>query len=116
MNACKSGLRRLTYRKTYSKSRVSQPDLTDNNSTDKSKTDRYERPKTTYTQHSSGSRLPNRPTTPGPYLSDRNLTAGLYSPAKRPTTPGPFSRDSWKRTNQKFNYARILGSSNETYI
>lgn len=126
MNACKSGLRRLTYRKTYSKSRVTttppdndsnhHQDSNNKSSGDKSKLS-SERPKTTYTQHSSGSRLPNRPTTPGPYLSDRNLTAGLYSPVKRPTTPGPFSRDSWKRTNQKFNYARILGSSShETFI
>ena len=141
MNACKSGLRRLTYRKTYSRSRsgttepaesCSQDDNNNNNdhsrknytsSLDSGGSSRevdslaakLSSSSITYTQHSSGSRLPNRPTTPGPYLGmDPHATAGLY---KRPTTPGPFSRHSWKRTNQKFNYAKFLNYSNhETYV
>jgi hypothetical protein len=134
MNACKSGLRRLTYRKTYSRSRsgtTEPPDSPDSNNNNNigSKNTNYGRleiepdmspsscgsSSITYTQHSSGSRLPNRPTTPGPYLGlDHHTSTALY---KRPTTPGPFSRQSWKRTNQKFNYAKFLNYSNhETYV
>ena len=121
MNACKSGLRRLTYRKTYSRTRSTtlEPEQ-DNNNNSSNRTEALDKPKTTYTQLSSGTRLPSRPTTPGPYLTatpDRTLTSGLYSKIKRPTTPGPFTRDSWKRTNQKFNYNKILNcSGHETYV
>ena len=133
MNACKSGLRRLTYRKTYSRSRSGTVEPTDNNDNyDRNNNDNSRGSKNrnnslegepqltsssiTYTQHSSGSRLPNRPTTPGPYmgLDGPASAAALY---KRPTTPGPFSRQSWKRTNQKFNYSKFLNYSNhETYV
>jgi hypothetical protein len=133
MNACKSGLRRLTYRKTYSRSRSGtteptdcNPDTNNNNSSSKNYSNSLESSEAepvktssssssiTYTQHSSGSRLPNRPTTPGPYLGADPHTSSLY---KRPTTPGPFSRQSWKRTNQKFNYAKFVSySGHETYV
>jgi len=131
MNACKSGLRRLTYRKTYSRTRSvtqepsEQHQDNNNNSNRVESTADLKAPKTTYTQLSSGTRLPSRPTTPGPYLSstsstDRSLSSGgLYSKMKaRPTTPGPFTRDSWKRTNQKFNYNKIINncSGHETYV
>jgi hypothetical protein len=136
MNACKSGLRRLANRKANSRSRsgTAEPGENggpDNNNNDNSSSSKNynnssslesESPQQlltgsdiTYTQHSSGSRLPNRPTTPGPYLGlEQSSMAGLY---KRPTTPGPFSRQSWKRTNQKFNYSKFLNySKHETYV
>ena len=117
MNACKSGLRRLTYRKTYSRSRSGPNEFDQDKNNNSSEKGTDERPKTTYTTMNSGSRLPNRPTTPGPYLSsDSNLASSLYA-MKRPTTPGPFSRDSWKRTNQRFNYTKILHcTGRETYL
>lgn len=117
-----TGLRRNTYRKTYSRQR-SDP-LTKEVEKEKSpearsKTqpvsltkDRAEIPTSSrysasvqYTQ----STTPHRPTTPGPYLG-----------IDRPITPGPYSglsRESWKRTNQKFSYAKFLNySSRETYL
>ena len=116
INSCKSGLRRLTYRKTYSRtksnkdlengerngdtgSRSSQPrDCQSPISTyDKSSSMQQ------YSQLSSGTRIPHRPTTPGPYLGmDRPMSPAL----DRPTTPGPFTRESWKRTNHKYNHSR----------
>lgn len=117
MNACKSGLRRLTYRKTYSRTRSCshEKDQDNNNNTSPDKPADYG--PIVYTQLSSGTRLPNRPTTPGPYLnSDRSFSSEMHR-LKRPTTPGPFSRDSWKRTNQRFNYSRILNcSGHETFV
>ena len=78
--------------------------------------DKYSSP-TKYTQLSSGNRLPNRPTTPGPYFGiDRPVTPGPYI-AKRPNTPGPFTRESWKRTNQKFNYTKFNKyGTHETFV
>eukprot|EP00091_Calanus_sinicus_P004970 TRINITY_DN15331_c0_g1_i1.p1 TRINITY_DN15331_c0_g1~~TRINITY_DN15331_c0_g1_i1.p1 ORF type:complete len:465 (-),score=74.36 TRINITY_DN15331_c0_g1_i1:349-1743(-) len=89
LNACKNDLRRLTYRKTYTRTRSSppQPDQEKNNKpSNNGKTnedssnasDKYSAP-TRYTQLSSGNRLPNRPTTPGPYFG-----------IDRPVTPGPY--------------------------
>ena len=117
MNACKSGLRRLTYRKTYSRSRSGPNEIDQDKNNNFSEKERDASPKTTYTTMSSGSRLPNRPTTPGPYLSSNSsLGSSLYT-MKRPTTPGPFTRDSWKRTNQRFNYTKILHcTGRETYL
>jgi hypothetical protein len=118
-----TGLRRNTYRKTYSRQR-SDP-LTKEVEKEKtpearSKTqpvslareERVEMPTSSrysasvkYTQ----STTPHRPTTPGPYMG-----------IDRPITPGPYSglsRESWKRTNQKFSYAKFLNySSRETYL
>jgi len=83
-----------------------------------------------YTKYSSGSRIPNRPTTPGPYLDRLTMETGdmsthamgsvtstsSYVP-HRPTTPGPFTRQDWKRTNKKFNYGAVNKySSRETFV
>jgi len=127
LNACKNDLRRLTYRKTYTRTRSSppEPDQDKNNKSAKNgqadevkdkTSDKYSSP-TKYTQLSSGNRLPNRPTTPGPYFGiDRPVTPGPYI-AKRPNTPGPFTRESWKRTNQKFNYTKFNKyGTHETFV
>ena len=82
-----------------------------------------------YTKYSSGSRIPNRPTTPGPYLDRLTqetkerpmsphamVTTSSYTP-HRPTTPGPFTRQDWKRTNKKFNYGAVSKyCSRETFV
>ena len=137
--ACKSGLRRLTYRKTYTRTR-SHP-LEDGQEEEakartKSVAESPERgavrsPEraTSYTTGSSGSRIPNRPTTPGPYFGvDRPVTPGPYRPfSPTPTSPSSRSsavtspsiaRQSWKRTNQKFNYtaARYKYGTHETFV
>eukprot|EP00092_Neocalanus_flemingeri_P024412 GFUD01026468.1.p1 GENE.GFUD01026468.1~~GFUD01026468.1.p1 ORF type:complete len:1011 (+),score=220.73 GFUD01026468.1:495-3527(+) len=129
LNACKNDLRRLTYRKTYSRTRsvTVEPDLEKKNKSTENgmlqthegssnASDKYASP-TRYTQVSSGSRLPNRPTTPGPYFGiDRPVTPGPYL-SKRPNTPGPFARESWKRTNQKFNYTKFNKyGTHETFV
>lgn len=127
LNACKNDLRRLTYRKTYTRTRSSPPQADqdkNNKSSENGEThedssnasDKYSAP-TRYTQLSSGNRLPNRPTTPGPYFGiDRPVTPGPYI-SKRPNTPGPFTRESWKRTNQKFNYTKFNKyGTHETFV
>jgi len=129
LNACKNDLRRLTYRKTYTRTRSStaEPDQDKKNKSGENgqmqsnegssnANDKYASP-TRYTQLTSGSRLPNRPTTPGPYFGiDRPVTPGPYL-SKRPNTPGPFTRESWKRTNQKFNYTKFNKyGTHETFV
>jgi len=127
LNACKNDLRRLTYRKTYTRTRSSPPEPDQDKKNNPSKngqtnedisnaSDKYSSA-TRYTQLSSGNRLPNRPTTPGPYFGiDRPVTPGPYI-AKRPNTPGPFTRESWKRTNQKFNYTKFNKyGTHETFV
>ena len=130
--ACKSGLRRLTYRKTYTRTRshpleegqeeegkqVAKPD--DARSPERGDVTSTERA-TRYTTGSSGSRIPNRPTTPGPYFGvDRPKTPGPYRPFS--PTPGAsitspsMARESWKRTNQKFNYSRYKYGTHETFV
>ena len=122
LNACKNDIKKLTYRKMYMRSR-SDHDRMKSKSVEKEKEDSYsttaevstEEP--VYTKYSSGSRIPNRPTTPGPYL-EKYTSSSPYIP-KRPTTPGLFARESWKRTNQKFNYAHITSKysgHHETFV
>ena len=121
--ACKNDIKKLTYRKMYMRSR-SDHDRMKSKSVEKEKEESYagevsesgDTP--VYTKYSSGSRIPNRPTTPGPYL-EKYTTSTSSSPyiPKRPTTPGLFSRESWKRTNHKFNYAHISKySGHETFV
>jgi len=122
LNSCKSGFRRLTYRKTYSRTKSGNKEVENQErngeSLQKSSQARESREATFeknlptnydknltkhYTQMSSGTRVPHRPTTPGPYLgTERPTSPGV----ERPITPGPFTRESWKRTNHKYNYSR----------
>jgi len=123
LNACKSDLRRLSYRKTYTRTRSSPPEpdkekkSMENGQTCEDSKSNNSSSQTRYTQLTSGSRLPNRPTTPGPYFGmDRPVTPGPYI-GKRPNTPGPFTRESWKRTNQKFNYTKFNKfGKHETFV
>jgi len=123
LNACKSDLRRLSYRKTYTRTRSSPPEpdkekkSMENGETCEDSKSINSSSQTRYTQLTSGSRLPNRPTTPGPYFGmDRPVTPGPYI-GKRPNTPGPFTRESWKRTNQKFNYTKFNKfGKHETFV
>jgi len=129
--ACKSGLRRLTYRKTYTRTRshpLEEGQEEDSKQSTKSVAQSPERGDlaateraTRYTTGSSGSRIPNRPTTPGPYFGvDRPKTPGPYRPFS--PTPGAsitspsIARESWKRTNQKFNYSRYKYGTHETFV
>ena len=137
--ACKSGLRRLTYRKTYTRTRshpLEDGQEEEGKARTKSVAESPERgavrpPEraTSYTTGSSGSRIPNRPTTPGPYFGvERPVTPGPYRPfSPTPTSPSSRSpavtspamaRQSWKRTNQKFNYtaARYKYGTHETFV
>jgi len=129
--ACKSGLRRLTYRKTYTRTRshpLEEGQEDESKQSTKSVAQSPERGDvaateraTRYTTGSSGSRIPNRPTTPGPYFGvDRPKTPGPYRPFS--PTPGAsitspsIARESWKRTNQKFNYSRYKYGTHETFV
>ena len=120
LNACKNDIKKLTYRKIYMRTR-SDNDRTKSKSVEKEAEEREKETQereagreSVYTKYSSGSRIPNRPTTPGPYLSQ---TESSYTPHSRPTTPGPFTRESWKRTNKKFNYTHLNKySSHETFV
>jgi len=129
--ACKSGLRRLTYRKTYTRTRshpLEEGQEDESKQSTKSVAQSPERGDvasteraTRYTTGSSGSRIPNRPTTPGPYFGvDRPKTPGPYRPFS--PTPGAsitspsLGRESWKRTNQKFNYSRYKYGTHETFV
>ena len=133
LNACKNDIKKLTYRKIYMRTKSDQVDRTKSKSAEKDiETVRNEGgqesgsgSEAVYTKYSSGSRIPNRPTTPGPYL-DRltmesphtmsSVTTSSYIP-HRPTTPGPFTRQDWKRTNKKFNYGAVNKySSRETFV
>ena len=121
LNACKNDIKKLTYRKMYMRSR-SDHDRMKSKSVEKDKEESYASEVSVsgdtpvYTKYSSGSRIPNRPTTPGPYLEKYTTTTSLHS-NKRPTTPGLFTRESWKRTNQKFNYSHISKySGHETFV
>ena len=121
LNACKNDIKKLTYRKMYMRSR-SDHDRMKSKSVEKEKEDSYSKngdvstEEPVYTKYSSGSRIPNRPTTPGPYL-EKYTSSSPYIP-RRPTTPGLFARESWKRTNQKFNYAHINSkyTGHETFV
>jgi len=125
--ACKSGLRRLTYRKIYSRTRSNpleegQEEETKSRPKSGSSTMSPQAPDraTRYITVNSGSRIPNRPTTPGPYFGvDRGLSPGPhrpYTPTPGPTSPS-ISRESWKRTNQKFNYSRYSKyGTHETFV
>merc|ERR1719422_2244211 len=100
--------KKLTYRKIYMRSR-SDHDRTKSKSVENDHEDSEIQNRdspSVYTKYSSGSRIPNRPTTPGPYLERAVANPSPYIP-KRPTTPGPFTRESWKRTNKKFNYTHL---------
>ena len=133
LNACKNDIKKLTYRKIYMRTKSDQVDRTKSKSAEKDiETVRNgggqesgSGSEAVYTKYSSGSRIPNRPTTPGPYL-DRltmesphtmsSVTTSSYIP-HRPTTPGPFTRQDWKRTNKKFNYGAVNKySSRETFV
>jgi len=118
LNACKNDIKKLTYRKIYMRSR-SDHDRTKSKSVENDHEDSEIQNRdspSVYTKYSSGSRIPNRPTTPGPYLERAVANPSPYIP-KRPTTPGPFTRESWKRTNKKFNYTHLNKySTHETFV
>ena len=130
LNACKNDLKRLTYRKTYSRTRsdkdldkkikaVEKAEIGNAGDTASGAAgSKKATVATQYTQLSTGHRIPNRPTTPGPYFGmERAVTPGPAYSSKRPTTPGPFTRESWKRTNQKFNYGKHSKYGNhETFV
>ena len=139
LNACKNDIKKLTYRKIYARTKSDQVDRTKSKSAEKDM--EAERSlmrnggqdssgsEAVYTKYSSGSRIPNRPTTPGPYLDRLTqetkerpmsphamVTTSSYTP-HRPTTPGPFTRQDWKRTNKKFNYGAVSKyCSRETFV
>ena len=143
LNACKNDIKKLTYRKIYMRTKSDQ-DRTKSKSAEKDVEEKSlaacagdsSGSESVYTKYSSGSRIPNRPTTPGPYLerlerltqdTERPLSPapgrggrpGVTSPyiPHRPTTPGPFTRQDWKRTNKKFNYTALNKySSHETFV
>ena len=125
LNACKNDIKKLTYRKIYMRSR-SDHDRGKAKSVEKEQDNvengvrnGTESPNNVYTKYSSGSKIPNRPTTPGPYLERAAAAISNTSPyiPQRPTTPGPFTRESWKRTNKKFNYTHLNKySSHETFV
>ena len=145
LNACKNDIKKLTYRKIYSRTKSDQVDRTKSKSAEKDMeaergvmrvSGQDSGSEAVYTKYSSGSRIPNRPTTPGPYLDrltketgdtgrpmsphamgpSTSVTTSSYIP-HRPTTPGPFTRQDWKRTNKKFNYGAVNKySSRETFV
>ena len=120
--ACKSGLRRLTYRKTYTRTRShpleeghEEPVVPAKAHSPERGTERATR----YTTGSSGSRIPNRPTTPGPYFGvERPVTPGPYRPfSPTPSLTSPaISRTSWKSSSQKFQYSRYKYGNRETFV
>ena len=137
--ACKSGLKRLTYRKTYARTRSHplEEGLEDEAKTrTKSSAHSPERGSTVsatdratrYTTSSSGSRIPNRPTTPGPYYgTERPVTPGPYRPFS--PTPGSsissitspsLNRQNWKSSSQKYTrntYSpRFKYGTHETFV
>ena len=123
LNACKNDIKKLTYRKIYMRTRSSDQDRiksksveTDHEDGEKNGQDSLSS-SSVYTKYSSGSRIPNRPTTPGPYLTTSSSSDRSPYIPNRPTTPGPFTRESWKRTNKKFNYTHLNKySSHETFV
>ena len=138
LNACKNDIKKLTYRKIYMRTKSDQVDRTKSKSAEKDIEavrnggghESGSGSEAVYTKYSSGSRIPNRPTTPGPYLDRLTMETGdmsthamgsvtstsSYVP-HRPTTPGPFTRQDWKRTNKKFNYGAVNKySSRETFV
>ena len=123
LNACKNDIKKLTYRKIYMRSKSDTKSKSVEKETEMENGFVNGESSSVYTKYSSGSRIPNRPTTPGPYLdrvtSSTTASSSVTSPyiPKRPTTPGPFARESWRKTNKKFNYTHINKYSNhETFV
>ena len=125
LNACKNDIKKLTYRKIYMRTRSSDQDRIKSKSVETDHEDGDQKngqdsslsSSSVYTKYSSGSRIPNRPTTPGPYLTTSSSSDRSPYIPNRPTTPGPFTRESWKRTNKKFNYTHLNKySSHETFV